>query len=70
MTTVISSITEYYDTTITNYKTTTTIKNETYLSSSQVAYDGIPEYNANTYAPYTMSSMINATATTIYGKAL
>ncbi|KAL8782886.1 MAG: hypothetical protein Q9195_009542, partial [Heterodermia aff. obscurata] len=70
VTTVISSITEYIDTTITNYETTTTIKNETYLSSSQVAYDGIPEYNANPNAPYTMSSMINATATTLYGKTL
>ncbi|CAF9939061.1 MAG: hypothetical protein HETSPECPRED_001469 [Heterodermia speciosa] len=70
VTTIISSVTEYYDTTITNYETTTTIKNETYLSSSQVAYDGIPEYNANTYAPYTMSSMINVTATSIYGQAL
>lgn len=70
MTTVISSITEYVDTTVTNYKTLTTISNATYLSTSQVAYNGIPEYNINTNAPWTSSSMLNGTATNIYGQTV
>ena len=70
VTSVVTHVTEYVDTTITNYETTTTVKNTTYYSTSQVAYDGIPAQNMNSNGPYTSSSMLNGTATEFFGQAM
>ena len=70
VTSVVTHVTEYVDTTITNYETTTTVKNTTYYSTSQVAYDGIPEQNMNSNGPFTSSSMLNGTATEFFGQAM
>ena len=70
VTSLITSVTEYVDTTITNYETTTTIKNTTFLSSSQVAYDGIPTANSASYTPWTVDTMLNVTATEYAGHAV
>ena len=69
-TSVISSITEYVDTTVTNYETITTIKNATYLTTFQVGYDAMTSRNAYSGAPWTFSSMINETTATVYGQAV
>ncbi|KAL8822463.1 MAG: hypothetical protein Q9191_006800 [Dirinaria sp. TL-2023a] len=46
--------------------TTTTIKNASYVTSWQIGVDNVGTYNT-AKGPYTTTSMINATATSIYG---
>jgi len=62
---MITSLTKYVDTVVTNYETTIKASNRTYITSTDIGKYGIaPRF------PATRVAELNGTATTLYGQAM
>ncbi len=67
---MITSLTKYVDTVVTNYETTIKASNRTYITSTDIGKYGIAPRNYASRFPATRVAELNGTATTLYGQAM
>ncbi len=68
---MITSLTKYVDTVVTNYETTIKASNRTYIiTSTDIGKYGIAPKNYASRFPATRVAELNGTATTLYGQAM
>jgi hypothetical protein len=67
---MITSLTKYVDTVVTNYETTIKASNRTYITSTDIGTYGIAPRNYASWFPATRVAELNGTATTLYGQAM